>query len=66
MEIKDWPKPYRWMVEGLIKAKRAEAHYLTALDLFCYTKIIGRNILKFRNPKKIKTNSKTKNVLIYF
>jgi len=50
MEISKWPKRYNWMIRDLRRAKKANANYLVSLGLLCYTEIVGRDILKYRNP----------------
>ncbi len=51
IDITKWPeKPYRWMVEDLQKSLDAGANYLVGLGLFCYTEVLGKKILTFRNP----------------
>ena len=52
MDISKWPKRYRWMVGDIRGAKEAGVYYLVGLGLFCYTEIVGRDILKYRNPQK--------------
>ncbi|MEI7777298.1 MAG: hypothetical protein WCI52_01710 [bacterium] len=51
-----WPESHAFMVNDLTKSiKCAEANYLVALGLFCYTEILGRQLLRFR--KKDRTAS---------
>lgn len=55
--ISHWPeKPYRWMITGIIRAiseiEGEDANYLVGLGLFCYSEIIGREIMKFQEPEK--------------
>lgn len=48
-----WPNSLNWMVKDLVLAAReAKANYLVALGLFCYTEILGREVLRFRNNDK--------------
>jgi hypothetical protein len=47
-----WPEVYQFMVDDLTRSiKEAKANYLVALGLFCYTEIVGRHILRFREKK---------------
>jgi hypothetical protein len=47
-----WPEVYQFMVDDLIRSiKEAKANYLVALGLFCYTEVVGRHILRFREKK---------------
>jgi len=53
-----FPEPYNWMLSDLEKSiKLAKANYLVALGLFCYSEIIGRRILKFKNKKDKNSDS---------
>ena len=53
IDISKWPeKPYRWMAEDLHKSLNAKANYLVGLGLFCYTEVLGKKILEFREPEK--------------
>jgi len=52
MDTSKWPKRYNWMIRDLTRAREADANYLVGLGLFCYTEIVGRDILKYRNPHK--------------
>ncbi len=54
-EYLNWPAPYSWMLHDLSQSiKNAEANYLVGLGLFCYSEIIGREILKKRLPNQKK------------
>lgn len=50
-------KPYGCMIEELIhslyeKSGQVHGNYLTALGLFCYSEVVGREIMRFKYPKK--------------
>ena len=52
LKIKDWPKPYKWMVEDIIKGiTLAEANYLVGLGLMVYTEVVGKKILEFQRSE---------------
>jgi len=48
-------KPYGYMIEELVhslyeKDGQIQGNYLTAIGLFCYSEIVGREIMKYKNP----------------
>ena len=47
-------KPYGWMIEELVhslyeRGGQIQGNYLTAIGLFCYSEIVGREIMKYKN-----------------
>jgi hypothetical protein len=48
-DISDWPSCYQMMVNDLTRSIiYAQANYLIALGLFCYTEVLGLHLLQFR------------------
>lgn len=60
----NWPEPYNWMMYDLCNSIKADANYLVGLGLFCYSEIIGRKILRQRNPKVKPGNRESFNTFV--
>ncbi|MBI3335878.1 MAG: hypothetical protein HY001_05315 [Candidatus Portnoybacteria bacterium] len=64
-------KPYGWMIEELTnslyeKEGEIQGNYLTALGLFCFSEVIGREIMHYKNQKTIRSQFKGKDCFNLF